>query len=68
MKKLILYLKISFLIHERAVIPGFYGSDEHGDIVTFSRGGSDVTGALVAASINAKLYENWTDVSGFLNG
>lgn len=52
--------------HERAVIPGFYGSNEHGDIVTFSRGGSDVTGALVAASINAKLYENWTDVSGFL--
>ena len=52
--------------HERAVIPGFYGSNEHGDIVTFSRGGSDITGALVAASINAKLYENWTDVSGFL--
>ena len=43
-----------------------YGSNEHGDIVTFSRGGSDITGALVAASINAKLYENWTDVSGFL--
>lgn len=39
--------------HERAVIPGFYGSDENGEIVTFSRGGSDVTGALVAASINA---------------
>ena len=37
-----------------------------GEIVTFSRGGSDVTGALVAASINANLYENWTDVSGFL--
>ena len=52
--------------HERAVIPGFYGSDENGEIVTFSRGGSDVTGALVAASINACLYENWTDVSGFL--
>ena len=59
-------LKDKLSIHERAVIPGFYGSDEHGDIVTFSRGGSDVTGALVAASINAKLYENWTDVSGFL--
>ena len=40
----------------------------NGNIVTFSRGGSDVTGALVAASINADLYENWTDVSGFLNG
>ena len=51
---------------ERAVIPGFYGADEQGEIVTFSRGGSDVTGSLVAASINADLYENWTDVSGFL--
>ena len=51
---------------KRAVIPGFYGSDPEGNIVTFSRGGSDVTGALVAASINADLYENWTDVSGFL--
>lgn len=59
-------LKDKLSNHERAVIPGFYGSNEHGDIVTFSRGGSDVTGALVAASINAKLYENWTDVSGFL--
>lgn len=48
------------------IIPGFYGSDSNGNIVTFSRGGSDVTGALVAASINAELYENWTDVSGFL--
>lgn len=51
---------------ERAVIPGFYGANENGDIVTFSRGGSDVTGALVAASVDAELYENWTDVSGFL--
>ena len=50
----------------KAVIPGFYGADKSGNIVTFSRGGSDVTGALVAASINANLYENWTDVSGFL--
>jgi aspartate kinase len=50
----------------KAVIPGFYGADKDGNIVTFSRGGSDVTGALVAASINADLYENWTDVSGFL--
>ena len=49
-----------------AVIPGFYGADKDGNIVTFSRGGSDVTGALVASSINANLYENWTDVSGFL--
>lgn len=50
----------------KAVIPGFYGADTNGNIVTFSRGGSDVTGALVAASVNADLYENWTDVSGFL--
>ena len=50
----------------KAVIPGFYGADKNGNIITFSRGGSDVTGALVAASINAELYENWTDVSGFL--
>lgn len=50
----------------KAVIPGFYGSDPTGNIVTFSRGGSDVTGALISASINADLYENWTDVSGFL--
>ena len=59
-------LKEKLSQYERAVIPGFYGSDENGEIVTFSRGGSDVTGALVAASINANLYENWTDVSGFL--
>lgn len=51
---------------KNAVIPGFYGATEEGRVVTFSRGGSDITGALVAASINAKLYENWTDVSGFL--
>lgn len=50
----------------KAVIPGFYGADVNGNIVTFSRGGSDVTGALVAASVDADLYENWTDVSGFL--
>jgi len=51
---------------EYAVIPGFYGADDAGRIHTFSRGGSDVTGALVARAINAKLYENWTDVSGML--
>lgn len=56
--------KLSFI--EKAVIPGFYGSNDDGDIITFSRGGSDVTGSLIAASINATLYENWTDVSGFL--
>lgn len=49
-----------------AVIPGFYGAKENGDIITFSRGGSDMTGAIIANGINAILYENWTDVSGFL--
>ena len=49
-----------------AVIPGFYGSKEDGTIVTFSRGGSDITGSLVALAVKADLYENWTDVSGFL--
>ena len=51
---------------ERAVIPGFYGSKHDGTIKTFSRGGSDVTGSIVAKAIHADLYENWTDVSGFL--
>lgn len=49
-----------------AVIPGFYGSKEDVTIVTFSRGGSDITGSLVALAVKADLYENWTDVSGFL--
>ena len=49
-----------------AVIPGFYGSLPDGSIKTFSRGGSDVSGAIVAAAADAELYENWTDVSGFL--
>ena len=51
---------------ERAVIPGFYGSKHYGSIKTFSRGGSDVTCSIVARAIHADLYENWTDVSGFL--
>lgn len=51
---------------ERAVIPGFYGSMPNDTIKTFSRGGSDVTGSIVAAACSADLYENWTDVSGFL--
>lgn len=50
----------------KAVIPGFYGSLPNGDIKTFSRGGSDVTGAIIARGVCADLYENWTDVSGFL--
>ena len=52
--------------HERAVIPGFYGVMPNGTIKTFSRGGSDVTGSIVAQAAEAELYENWTDVSGFL--
>ena len=50
----------------RAVIPGFYGLGKNGDIQTFSRGGSDVTGSIVAQACKADIYENWTDVSGFL--
>ena len=52
--------------HPRAVIPGFYGSMPNDTIKTFSRGGSDITGSIVARAANATLYENWTDVSGFL--
>lgn len=52
--------------HERAVIPGFYGVMPNGTIRTFSRGGSDVTGSIVAEAAEAELYENWTDVSGCL--
>lgn len=49
----------------RAVMPGFYGADASGAIHTFSRGGSDVSGALAARAVNADIYENWTDVTGF---
>lgn len=52
--------------YKNAVIPGFYGVMPNGTIKTFSRGGSDITGSLVARACNADLYENWTDVSGFL--
>lgn len=51
---------------ERAVIPGFYGSMPDGRVKTFSRGGSDITGSIVAKAVHADMYENWTDVSGFL--
>lgn len=51
---------------ERAVIPGFYGAYADGTVKTFSRGGSDVTGSIVARAVKADVYENWTDVSGFL--
>ncbi len=51
---------------DNAVIPGFYGCTTEGVIKTFSRGGSDVTGSIIANAVNAEIYENWTDVSGFL--
>jgi aspartate kinase len=54
------------LKHEKAVLPGFYGTYPDGRIKTFSRGGSDITGSLVARAVKADVYENWTDVSGFL--
>ena len=51
---------------QSTVVPGFYGAMRNGEVRTFSRGGSDITGALVARAVNADVYENWTDVSGFL--
>ncbi len=60
-------LKAELAKHEYAVIPGFFGSDaETGEIKLLSRGGSDVTGSLVARAVDAEMYENWTDVSGLL--
>ena len=50
----------------KIVIPGFYGSDKTGNIITFSRGGSDITGALVSRAMEVEVYENWTDVSGVM--
>lgn len=52
---------------ERAVVPGFYGGDCNGIVHTFSRGGSDVSGAVIARAVGASLYENWTDVNGFMS-
>ena len=51
---------------DHAVIPGFYGAYADGRVKTFSRGGSDITGSIVARAVKADVYENWTDVSGFL--
>ena len=51
---------------KKAVIPGFYGAGPDGNVVTFSRGGSDITGSIVAKACHASMYENWTDVSGCL--
>lgn len=62
------YNSIAFALNKvgKAVIPGFYGVDDDGRVKTFPRGGSDITGAVVARAVNAVLYENWTDVSYFL--
>lgn len=53
-------------LDERIVVPGFYGAYPNGDIHLLSRGGSDITGSLLAKALNAHMYENWTDVSGIL--
>ena len=61
------YEKLQHIAYGRSVvIPGFYGVMPDGTIKTFTRGGSDITGALAAAALDASVYENWTDVSGFL--
>lgn len=52
--------------NQKAVVPGFYGGDNNGDIVTFTRGGSDYTGSLIAYALDSKVYENWTDVNGIM--
>ena len=59
-------LAIILAKHSHAVVPGFYGVMPNGTIKTFSRGGSDITGSIVARAVGAKIYENWTDVSGML--
>ena len=60
------YLKGLLKAYPKAIIPGFYGIMPDGQVTTFSRGGSDITGSIVARASAATLYENWTDVSGFL--
>ncbi len=62
------YKAVSLVVQgvDRAVFSGFYGTDVDGNIKTFSRGGSDISGAIIARAVGASVYENWTDVSGFL--
>ena len=62
------YAALSAIVEKesRVVIPGFYGVTPDGAVKTFSRGGSDITGAIAAAAVNADMYENWTDVSGIM--
>ena len=59
-------LRNALLQHDRVVVPGFYGATAAREIKTFSRGGSDITGAIIAEAVSADVYENWTDVSGLL--
>ena len=59
-------LQEELIKHRTAVVPGFYGSKANGKVKTFDRGGSDISGAIVAAASNADVYENWTDVPGLL--
>ena len=63
------YAKLSALgnLSETLVIPGFFGVTENDDICTFSRGGSDITGSIIAAGVHADLYENFTDVDGIFS-
>lgn len=60
------YAKAMLRSVKYAVIPGFYGSTDKGEIKTFSRGGSDISGSIVARAVYAGIYENWTDVDGFM--
>ena len=59
-------LRRQMIGHPRFVFPGFYGADENGRIILFPRGGGDISGAVLARCVEADIYENWTDVSGFL--
>lgn len=59
-------LREIFEVYGKIVTPGFYGAMPNGEIKVFSRGGSDITGAIAAASLNASVYENWTDVNGIM--
>ena len=59
-------VKTAFAKYNKIVVPGFYGSFPTGEVKLFSRGGSDITGSIMAMAVNAKIYENWTDVSGLL--
>ena len=62
------YERISNIINSKSkvVVPGFYGSDELGNIRTFKRGGSDYTGSIIASALDSEIYENWTDVNGIM--